>query len=147
MFKLERRVNCWAHVIRKVDENLKPLNENLRDEIRGYIVKIQVCFNEAIFDKAIELFEKKWKAKKSRKVNDFLKYFKTQWCSEGNSGWFEGYASGMPSHSNGLESIHEKIKSDCKGKRFGLIDYLELLKTKTIYNMSRNRAQTWEIIY
>lgn len=32
----------------------------------------------------------------------------------GNDGWYEGYAPALPSHTNSLESVHAKIKADCK---------------------------------
>ena len=37
--------------------------------------------------------------------------------------WYEGFAPGLPSTSNSLESIHEKIKKSLYSKRYGLIPF------------------------
>lgn len=145
VFTLERLVNCWAHVHRKISENMKGISDRLKIEILDDIAKIQVIFDKAIFEKAIELFKKKWKGFKNRKVDEFLAYFTTQWCSDRNNGWFEGCAPGLPSHSNALESIHYRVKEDLKGKRFGLIEFLEFLLENTLHTMSMDRAPIWEV--
>ena len=46
-----------------------------------------------------------------------------QWGNN-NNGWYEGYYGDIPSTTNGLESSHEKIKDALKGKRLGLIEFL-----------------------
>ena len=45
-------------------------------------------------------------------INDFIEYFQSQWIDSAFSGWYESYASGLPSHTNALESTNEKIKTN-----------------------------------
>ena len=54
-------MNCYAHVIRNIDNVLNSIDINIRQQIRHNNIKIQ-CLNSKIqFDKAIELFEIKCK--------------------------------------------------------------------------------------
>lgn len=45
----------------------------------------------------------------NKDIWDFIDYFEENWCSK-NSGWFEGFANGIPSTNNGLERKNLEIK-------------------------------------
>jgi hypothetical protein len=138
-FPLEKRINCWAHVIRKIDSKLKPVAEPNKSNIRKDICSIQVLFNKHQFDIALQLFFKKWKAKKDSNIDTFLAYFKQQWCSDGNNGWYEGYAEGYPSTTNALESIHKYMKRGLLGCRLGLIRFLNSIEDGLVKLWSTDR--------
>ena len=107
-FDIVGRVNCWAHVIRNIDIQLKSVEQQHRENLRKDITKIQIIFEKSSFDVAIQLFNYKWKSLKNSSINNFLQYFNRQWCTESNKGWFEGFAVGVPSTSNVLESFHQR---------------------------------------
>ena len=56
--QFERRVMCFAHVIRKIDAQLKsfvsPSQKIMKDQIRHDIIQLQLCEYEAICDIAIK---------------------------------------------------------------------------------------------
>ncbi len=144
---LEKRVVCWAHMIRKVDDRLKPIkNKEYKKEIRQNIVDLQVCFNENVFRKALELFFNKWQAVKSPEIESFIAYFKTEWCSDGRDTWYEGYALKLPSHSNAIESTHKHMKSSRKIRsRLGIVQFLNNIEKGMLYNWSIIRNSTLNI--
>ena len=45
-------------------------------------------------------------------IDTFLKYFKTQWCTEDNCGWFVGVSVGDPHQNNGLEGTNKWVKEE-----------------------------------
>ena len=136
-FKLVQRVNCWAHVIRNIDDHLKGFE--CKDAIRKDLLEIQVSPTEQIFKKSIELFMRKYSAPS---LADFLKYFKANWVDK-NSNWWEGYARGLPSTSNSLESFHlNGIKSKNRIKqRLPAIQFLNAI-IDVVENWSLDRAPT-----
>ena len=66
-------------------------------------VGIQLFNSQSIFETACELFLKKWRSATlvSESITDFLTYFEKNWV-EKKASWFEGYAIGIPSQSNGI---------------------------------------------
>jgi len=76
--------------------------------LRVDIKNIQLSDNERIFNKSVELFLLKW-SKANGQVDHFLVYFKKNFV-DSKSGWYEGYSSGDPSQSNGIESSHKHFK-------------------------------------
>jgi hypothetical protein len=48
---------------------------------------------------------------KNNDINDFLNYFDDQWVLK-YSGWYEGFAAGLLSTYNGLESFNASIKKE-----------------------------------
>ena len=147
-FNSSKRVNCWAHVIRKIDQRLKPLPDATRASIRADIFNIQLQTSSILFDKAIELFRSKWLKQNSSKINEFLEYFQ-QWCQPGSNGWFEGYDLQLPSTSNAIESIHRYMKTGLMSQRLGLLQFLNAVinpKIGIISWWSRERsAKIWMI--
>ncbi|CAF1044974.1 unnamed protein product [Brachionus calyciflorus] len=91
VFVCEKRINCWAHFIRKIDSRLRMFEDDFRKKIRSDI----------LLNDAVKLFVLKYKRFKNAALNDFLSYFENEWVKK-NSGWYEGYAIGMPSTTNGL---------------------------------------------
>jgi len=77
-------------------------------ELRVDIKNIQLSDNERIFNKSVELFLLKW-SKANGQVDHFLVYLKKNFV-DSKSGWYEGYSSGDPSQSNGIESSHKHFK-------------------------------------
>jgi hypothetical protein len=58
-----KRVNCWAHVIRKIDENLLFVLDKESQLMMGQdIDKIQLLSSQSLFDKATQLFNEKWRS-------------------------------------------------------------------------------------
>ena len=110
IFKLEKRITCWAHISRKIDAKLRTINDkNDRKSIRFDIDRIQILISEFLFNQAVKLFEKKWESKKSTQISNFLKYFIKRYGKK-HVGWYEGFSAGIPSASNALESTHKQMK-------------------------------------
>ena len=108
MFKLVTRINCWAHVIRNIDDRLKGIEPKKRAAIRADLLLIQLSFNENVFRTSIKLFIAKYCA-----FTELIKYLNI--CFSQNTGWYEGFSTGLPSTSNNIESFYlNSIKA--KGK-------------------------------
>jgi hypothetical protein len=118
-----KRGNCWAHVIRNIDKQLRAVDAEHRAHIRKDILDIQLQTNEQRFFKAFDLFIEKWTGKKNTSIDVFLLYFKA-WRLPGSNGWFEGYDLDLPSTSNAIESIHRYMKLGLMGSRLSLIQFL-----------------------
>ncbi|CAF1008423.1 unnamed protein product [Brachionus calyciflorus] len=142
VFNLEKRVQCWAHVIRNIDKHLRSVPKDYQLKLRKDIHDIQSIFREDLFQVAVNLFEAKWKKVNNPGVQNFMSYFKEQWTTEANMGWFEGYLPGLPSTSNALESLHEKFKKEMKGKRLGLLHFLDVCVDIIVKRWSLDRAPT-----
>ena len=58
----EKRINCWAHCICAINNAMKDCKVIKKDRalIRSDIVNMQLCQSPTLFDKASELFIKKW---------------------------------------------------------------------------------------
>ena len=123
-----KRIVCWSHVIRAIDHQLDLIkNENQRKQIREDIYRIQLSQNALIFAKAVILFEKKW-SPINDKIDEFIGYFKTEWCTDRNCGWYEGFAICKPSTNNGLEATNREIKDDHVRKRMPVSQFLNKVK-------------------
>ena len=103
---------CWFHMKCKATDKLALIDDvNLRNEM---IQNIQVLHNapsEELFDTAVKLFFKKWRAQKNAQINEYLDYFNSEWIVA-HKGWFLGYFHG-PTTNNGLESNNKLIKKHC----------------------------------
>ena len=65
-----------AHCIRNIDDELAKIKDKtLKLQLRAEICCIQLSFNQKIFDKLTELFEKKWRDS----CQEFIDYFMTNW--------------------------------------------------------------------
>lgn len=104
-FNCEKHDMCWAHIRRFVDKKLSLIDElDDRDEVIADIDLIQLSQTNEIFDKAINIFIKKW-----IKEKDFIEYFKKEWF-DSHPEWYEGYAVNCLSTNNNLESTNRYIK-------------------------------------
>jgi hypothetical protein len=121
VFTIEKRVNCWAHVHRNLTSQLKVFDEKLKKDIMFDIYSIQELFIDDLFEKACNLFEKKWE-KHDSNIDKILSFFRENYVNSNNR-WYEGYCNGLPSTTNALESTHAKIKEFIK-TRLGMIEFL-----------------------
>ncbi|RNA28508.1 hypothetical protein BpHYR1_012213, partial [Brachionus plicatilis] len=112
VFRLEKRIVCWAHVERKIDENLKGVDKDSKVQIKTDFKSIQGGVQQRLFSTAFDLLEQKWCLRNDENIKKFFDYFKTQWMSEYTLGWYETYAHGYPSTNNGLESTNNTIKDE-----------------------------------
>ena len=69
------------------------------------------CPNSQIFQVASNLFEEKWSSVKDAKVQDFVRYFQSNWLMKNNL-WYLGAATGYPLPNNGLEATNSTIKRE-----------------------------------
>ena len=77
-------------------------------DIRDDIKQIQLSDDQNIFNKSCNLFFIKW-SNNNEQISHFLIYFKTNFV-DNKSGWYEGFASGIPSQSNEIENSHKHFK-------------------------------------
>ena len=63
--KPQKRIMCWAHVVRNVDKHLKSIAVKDKLSIKTDISALQLALNSNIFNAAYELFQDKWKSKNS----------------------------------------------------------------------------------
>ncbi len=58
---MNKRINCWAHALRNVDTEIAKIKHpKYKVDIRDDICSMQLCYNEALFSKASELWKIKW---------------------------------------------------------------------------------------
>ena len=77
-----KRINCWFHMLKNCDEQLRSVNSETRGEIRNDITKLQVFpFDDGI-EKAFQLFDSKWRKLKNKAVDVFLDYFSKNWTRD-----------------------------------------------------------------
>ncbi len=68
-----KRVNCWAHVIRKIDDNLLfVLDDEAKLMMRQDIEKIQLLSSQSLFDKATQLFDEKWRIEENQQSSTYI---------------------------------------------------------------------------
>jgi hypothetical protein len=84
------------------------LEEDNREDVMTDIDSLQLSSNKDVFEKAKELFIKKWVTKKQ---TEFINYMKSMWLST-HQNWYEGIAHNTPSQNNGLESWNHVIKKE-----------------------------------
>ena len=59
---INKRIVCWAHVIRNIDDKLKTVpDKQIRFNIRQDICNLQLCQRADIFNTASKLLINKWK--------------------------------------------------------------------------------------
>lgn len=141
VFELNKRITCWAHVERKIKECTNGIPE--QDLIKADFYDLQSNVQEKHFDVVMQLLENKWRTKNDLKINyfnEFLNYFKEQWLTESNKGWFEDFAKGYPSTNNALESTNNVIKEEgTLRERLSLSDFV-----KCIVPFIENRSKDWD---
>ena len=105
------RINCWAHGERNVEDKMKKihLDKDIRPALLVDIKRLQICKNETSFINGVQLFFKKWEAKKDKIIDEFLEYFQLEKMTN-SPNWYEAAAQFVPSTSNGIESGNREIK-------------------------------------
>lgn len=83
-----KRIVCWAHVLRAYERLRRIRNEETRKSISRDIYNLQQSVSPSIFRKAIQLFDMKWRQQNQDTINEFLDYFAAEWCTERNCGKF-----------------------------------------------------------
>ena len=74
--KPRKRINCWAHAIRNIDDHLKTVKDKkVRADIRADIFKLQTNPHPEAMQAAFDLFEAKWTKQNDPAINGFLDYF------------------------------------------------------------------------
>lgn len=103
-------LNCWAHVSKKMIaamSGLKPHVKTLREDIW----LLQISPSVSSFEYIWRLLESKWTGiadddcAKKELILEFFEKFKKRWLDK-DPGWYEGFAPGVPSTDNALESLH-----------------------------------------
>ncbi len=130
------RLMCYPHVDRNVDQHLKSVSKEIRDEIDTDIDDIQIMYSKESFEHALKLFNIKWRGKETS-VDNFLDYFEKVWIRETtnqktgkktcHNKWYEGaHKQGQPSNNNGLESNNRVVKDKFTlRERMAISRYLE----------------------
>jgi hypothetical protein len=115
------------------------IEKQFKEQIKQDIYTLQLCESEEIFDAAYALFKRKW-LNKSKAVENFINdYFDKIWIQQ-HPGWYEGFAPGIPSTNNGLESNNGFIKEQATlRKRLPLGRFLEIVKNEMIEKWSKER--------
>lgn len=99
------------------------------------VEKLHLAKTREIFDKAVDLFIKKWTpiAKK------MTEYFQTEWLSK-HRNWYEAFADRTPSTNNALESLNKVIKSSYTHR-----ERLDLAEFKVVlFRMVREWSVSYE---
>ena len=137
---------CWFHMKKAYEGSdsqskspFKAIDKDNKARLRYDISILQLSESKEIFDKGFQLFKKKWNDLKDNTINQFLQYFEKEWYTK-HPGWYEGFAPGLPSTNNGLESTNGVIKKDgTTRKRLSLARFLELVESKIVKDWSINR--------
>ena len=102
----EKRDVCWAHVNRKIDDHLRPVEGSARIKIKDDLVKLQVTASSDSFLQAFNLLKDKWFNTNNQNIKDFF----NQWLHKYTIGWYESYVEGSTSSNNALESKNNTVK-------------------------------------
>jgi hypothetical protein len=117
-----------------------PHKENIKQDI----CSLQLSESEDIFESAYILFKEKWLKVNSTEIptKKFFEYFEGEWINK-HPGWYEGYASGVPSTNNGLESTNRVIKDEGTYRiKLSLGRFLEVVKTNIVERWSKEMDET-----
>jgi hypothetical protein len=136
IFGSNKMVMCWAHVCRRIDNNLCLIKDkNERHEVMSDIEKLQICDSTNSFQLTSELFLKKYE-----KHQDFINYFQSEWLTA-HSGWYEGHSEYTPSTNNALEATNKVIKQEnTLRERFVLFRFL-VVAIEMVRKWSRDRDE------
>ena len=105
--KCEKRIVCWAHVIRYIDRTINVLKKEKENKkkLRMDIINLHLLPTETVFNAAVKFLENKWE--KNPKAKEVIEYVKKQWINK-NIEWYEGYAVGFQKN-NVLEANNRQI--------------------------------------
>lgn len=100
---------CWFHMKEAVKGHMERYISDQKTRILFWIDLDDLQLSKSIkfFDRAAELFVKKWE----RVSSDFMDYFRAEWLCK-NRNWYESCAILVPSTNNCLESFQRTIKDE-----------------------------------
>ena len=132
---------CFFHVTQAIKPKIESLSDpEIQHSLNIDIREIQRCQSTQLFNKAIQLFNKKYSNINTR-VNEFIDYFNKQWVKS-HPGWYEGFLGKKgPSTNNGVESLNAHIKrSKTLRKKLSLRVFLDLI-IKMVTESSKNNDE------
>jgi hypothetical protein len=112
VFDLAFRIDCWAHVDRNIDKNMKKHinDQTIRKAIKVDIDIFQNNVEKDSFLAVARLMVTKWKEQYGESVvNNFIKYFSKQWLSPKRMGWFDHFCAWTPVTDNALEGTNYHV--------------------------------------
>lgn len=118
-------IMCWSHVRRAVSQKLPSFfpDKKKQNELLYDLDKLQLSRTNSDFDKAADLFVKKWESES----DGFVSYFSGEWLVK-NRLWYKGVAYNVPSTNNAQEATHKAIKDrHTIRNRFDLGKFREVL--------------------
>ena len=139
--ELLRRVMCWFHMKKAYEDHptFKIIKSPNKEHIMQDINTLQLSESTEIFEAAYELFKDKWLHKTDAIDNFINTYFEAEWIQK-HPGWYEGYAPGIPSTNNALESTNRVVKDEGTYRvKLPLGRFLEVVKVDIIEKWSRDR--------
>jgi hypothetical protein len=128
-----KRIMCWFHMKKAVENSAeyKSICADDRDKLMIDLTVLQKAESEEIFSAAFILFKRKWK-----KYDSFFQYFEPQWINQ-LPGWYEGFATCVPSTNNALESFNRVIKDQkTMRERLPLKQFLHVLEKEMVAKWS-----------
>ena len=129
-----KRVNCWAHIWRLMEKNLR-FDSRFRDRLTNEIHFLQSIFDQTLFNQGMMLFVSKWS--QIDEVSEFIQIF-TQRYLECNSNWNEAFDIFSPSTNNCLEKFNATIKS--RYMKMLRLDILSFIKKACLITEEHNLA-------
>lgn len=103
----EQNVVCYIHVQRNISKRPYNSKSNKEQIMKDFLI-IQTSASEIEFDRACDLFLKKWTAAEP----EFCRYFKSEWMQKGTKNWYNGYSPFVPAHNNAQEGFNLHLKRD-----------------------------------
>lgn len=131
VFDLDKRVYCWAHVLRAIDKELNRVHDQeLRSKIKKDILDFQSSVLSSNFRKVADLLVAKWNSLNNAAVDTFTAYFTTNWLDR-RTGWYDHYSDFVPVTNNAIESTNRYIKETGLGRRrHGIVQFLNLVEAE-----------------
>jgi hypothetical protein len=131
-----KRGMCWFHVMKNVKDHLDESHPDY-EKILEDLSTVQYSRNEECFKLGFKLFKSKW----DRKFPEFLQYFEKEWIKQ-HSGWYEGFAPGIPSSNNAVEGTNKWIKWDVTNyERLPFGRFITVFEKDLIVEWSRNHKE------
>ncbi|CAF0718020.1 unnamed protein product [Brachionus calyciflorus] len=125
---IEKRIVCWVHVDRIIEENIKGLSQDLKQALINDFRQLQSTASKEIRNRFSIVKVK----------------MDSQWMSEHTVGWYEGYAVGYPSTNSGIESMNRNIKDEATLRDcLPLRDFIRVMNT-LIEKWSKDRNPSFE---
>jgi len=154
----QRRVTCWAHVIRAIrkQQTKLRLKKEIKELIQLDIINFARYVCEDNFIHVAQLMCKSWQTKFQetvhgskttiRSVSEFIRYFSKWWLAPSRNGWYDNFAKHVPCHNNALESTNKYIKQKSIYKnRQSIMEFVNSLDSGFLYYWSVLRSPTYTV--